>query len=318
MEIQEGDILNIEVTVKDIDDGNMIVFQIWAEGQDPNTHIPYNVMKSTVKNSRAKARWCLQFPDDIPDEDPKYFYTAHSAWCPPIRSELITIKVRRPEITKVACRDIDGNDISSTMVGKDMLFLAEGENFLEGDLITFKIYPNGFDPKKHLPLGETSVPYTAGKAEVGNKYHFEGDPENPPKEKHKFFFTASSARCKAVESGWVEVGMAVDIAVCNDLGERLAELEYTLVGLDGAEEKGKTGKDGRVRSDTLIPGNYEVDFNWEAYRKPEEEAEKFELENAEEMKKFQVVGITKREPVNCKAGIDYLFVGNENLYDLSS
>ena len=104
MDFQESEIINLVAEVKDIDDGNQVVFQIWKEGQDSNSHFPFNVIKSTVKNGMAKAKWCLTFLKSIPSYDPKFFFTVHSAWCKYKTSDLMTIKLHRPKILNLQWR----------------------------------------------------------------------------------------------------------------------------------------------------------------------------------------------------------------------
>jgi len=83
MAYEKGAVVELMTSVKDIDDGNEVVFQLWREGQDPNAGIPVGVTRGIVKNGTAKVQCRLVFPDSIADDpDPKFFFTVHSAWCP--------------------------------------------------------------------------------------------------------------------------------------------------------------------------------------------------------------------------------------------
>ena len=79
MEFLEGEIIELTTHVRDIDDGNMIVFRIWRENQDPNSHIPVDERRTTVKDGAARIHFCLSYSTGIPENDPKYFYTVHGA-----------------------------------------------------------------------------------------------------------------------------------------------------------------------------------------------------------------------------------------------
>jgi hypothetical protein len=109
-------------------------------------------------------------------------------------------------------------------------------------------------------VAELATANHGGKAETEWTYHYKHDPEKPLTEKPKYYFIATSQRCKEAKSGNMEIGMQIDIPVCYENGECLNELDYKLTGVDGSEETGTTGQDGRIQSRNLLPANYEVEI----------------------------------------------------------
>ncbi|MCL2853701.1 MAG: hypothetical protein FWE20_11865, partial [Defluviitaleaceae bacterium] len=146
---------------------------------------------------------------------------------------------------------------------------------------------------------------------------YKHDPKNPLKEKPKFFFTVNSLRCKEERSALIEVGMEVDIPVCDKMGKCISGLEYTLIGTGGVEAKGKTASDGRIKSDTLPPSDYKINFDWKSCKKPDADAETFDLEGIGEIRKVKLVRKGGKPPIACKAGVDYAIVISQAAGDAS-
>jgi hypothetical protein len=232
MAYEEGAVVEMLAEVRDIDDGNEVIFQLWREGQDPDSGIPVGVARATIQNSMAKSKCHLQFPGSTSDDpDLKFFFTVHSAWCRYKRSELFTVELIRPKITKITCQDMDGNEVDKILIGKPMQIVAEGnEDMEEGVVVTFGIYPEGCDTKKYRPFSETTVKYTDGKAVAKFEYQFKPDRENPPTKKHKLFITANSQRCKEVRSELVEVSVALRAYVYRKHGIPLKNTEFHIKG----------------------------------------------------------------------------------------
>jgi len=229
---KKGATVEMIALVRDIDDGNEVVFQLWREGQDPNSGIPVGVVRATIKDGMAKAKCCLQFPDSTSDDpDPRFFFTVHSAWCNYKRSDLLTVELMRPKITKITCQDMDGNEIDKILVGKPVRVVAEGNKDMEeGVDVTFGLYPEGYDTKRYKPFSGVTVPYIDGKAEAEFEYQFEPDRENPPKKKPKLFITANSQRCKEVQSELLEVCVTLQAYVYRKHGIPLKNTEFHIQG----------------------------------------------------------------------------------------
>ena len=254
---ENGVMMQLGVDVKDIPDGSQILFQIWTEGQDPNSDIPLQVVKATVAGGSAKAMWCLQFDKVIPDNDLRLFYTAHSALCPYLASDVFTVTPRRATITRVLFRDKDGNDVESVPLGGVLWFVAEGDkNMKDGDQITFRVYSEGDDPSRDPPKSETTVPCENGKATVETTCKIKLNPEKPLNEEFRFFITANGPRCKKiVKSGLVVVEQDYSFIMKDRVGEILPNTECRVVFSSGTEETATSDSKGYVSLLHKIPGN---------------------------------------------------------------
>jgi type VI secretion system secreted protein VgrG len=310
--VKEGEEAELTAQVKDIEDGNMVTFQVWKEGQDPAVNVAVEQVTAVIEGGTAKGKWKLfvngnEMP---PDKDPKYFFTAHSAWCPYKKSGNMTVELKRPEVTKCEWHDEEGKSTDKGLVGKPLKLTASfNGDAVEGAGATFRVYKEGDDLKGGKPVYEAGAEIKGGKAEAEWTYRYRRDPENPLKEKPKYFFTVNSPRCKEAKSGNAEIGMEVDIPVCNWNGECYAELEYTLTGVDGTEEKKKTDKEGRIKSDTLLPGDYEINLDMENYQNQEDdEPEKIALQYIQEQYNVIRINAVDMEAITCRPGLKYLVI----------
>jgi hypothetical protein len=223
---------------------------------------------------------------------------------------MITVELKRPELSEAKWTDTDGKDTDKGLVGEAVkLGVTCNKDTEEGAGVTFKVYRDGADPKRDQPVEEIASSNQGGKAEAEWTYRYKHDPENPLKEKPKFFFTAVGKRCQEVKSGNVEMGMEIDIPFCYDNGECIAGLEYTLTGVDGTEEKGKTGTNGRIQNDALLPGNFEISIDWKAYKPGEEEPENTDLDAVSAgCKKVIVPYNTEQLLLKHRPGQEYLII----------
>ena len=309
---KEGEQVKITALVKGIADGNQITFHVRPLGQPANTNIPpLAELRATVEGGAAETGYAHKHPKgkELPEGEPRLYAVAHSAWCPPKSGGEWEVVLLRPEIAEANCLGEGSEVISTMLVGEKVkLHVKMNKDAEEGAGVDFKVYNEGDNPKWNEPIAERHGVVRGGEAEVEWIYEYIHDPENPLTKKPEIFFTAESFRCKTVRSGLIEVGMEVDIPVCEQDGTCISELEYTLTGVDGTEEKGKTGKDGVIRSETLLPGNFHVSFNWETYHEPDGEAEKIELDGAGERYSIEKIAVANEEKVACKVGANYLFV----------
>jgi hypothetical protein len=186
------------------------------------------------------------------------------------------VELKRPELSEAKWLDKDGNGTGKGLVGEALkLSVVCNADTEEGAGVIFKVYPDGADPRYDQPVAELSSRNGGGKAEAEWTYRYEHDPENPLTEKPKYFFTVNGQRCKEVKSGNVEIGMEIDIPVCFDDGECIEGLEYTLVGQDGTEISEKTGDDGRIKNNSIIPAAYKINIKWDSYAPPDDTGPKF-------------------------------------------
>jgi uncharacterized Zn-binding protein involved in type VI secretion len=201
--VQEGEAVELTAQVKDIADGNMVTFQVWKEGQDPASHTSYHRILANLEGGVAKGKWAYR-PVDVGDElppetDPKFFFTVHSAWCPPWRSGMLAVELKRPELSGPEWQDKEGNSADKGLVGEPLkLAVSCNEDMDEGAGVTFRVYPDGADPKRDKPV------YEAGSQNEGGKAEAEWKPvetrEAGDTSELKYFFTAVARRAKLMQS----------------------------------------------------------------------------------------------------------------------
>jgi hypothetical protein len=149
--------------------------------------------KETLIISTAKGKWAYR-PVDIGDElppeaDPKFFFTAHSAWCQYKESGNLTVGLKRPELSEPEWQDGEGKSAEKGLVGEVMKLSATcNEDMEEGAGVTFKVYKEGADPKWDKAVEELASSNKGGKADAEWTYQYRHDPENPLTEKPKYFF----------------------------------------------------------------------------------------------------------------------------------
>jgi SepF-like predicted cell division protein (DUF552 family) len=254
--VKEGEETELSAQVKDIEDGNMVTFQIWKEGQDPASHIAMAQIVKDIAGGVAKARFSYTLPagEKLPERDPKWFFTVHSAWCAWKQSGMIEVELKRPELSEAKWTDTDGKDTDKGLVGAAVkLGVTCNKDTEEGAGVTFKVYPDGSDPKRDQPVEEIASSNQGGKAEAEWTYRYKHDPENPLKEKPKFFFTAVGKRCQEVKSGTVEIGMDYHIFMEHN-GEMLANVSCNVSLSDGTIENTVTDGEGFLDLNGKTPG----------------------------------------------------------------
>jgi hypothetical protein len=251
MDFQENEIIEMVAEVKDIDDSNQVVFQIWQEGQDPDSHFPYNVIKSTVKNGIAKAKWRLTFPEGIPADDPKFFFTAHSAWCKYKRSDLMTIKLNRPEIKNLQWR-IDGNIISKAYVNNKVEITFDTVDIKDNATVSISIY----DEKNDNMLIETVQGIVANdkvKADWEVKTVFDADYKNMKNSPEYYFIPFYNNRVNIDEKALLKLYGRVNL----DVGDENDNSEYLLIFSDNTEKK-CMAQNGMINLDDVPIGKVQV------------------------------------------------------------
>jgi hypothetical protein len=97
-----------------------------------------------------------------------------------------------------------------------------------------------------------------GKAEAEWTYRYRHDPENPLKEKPKYFFTATGQRCKEAKSGNVEMSQDINVEIVDEYGNAIDQLiEYELTGKSGESIKGETSE-AAIEKNEVTPGLWEI------------------------------------------------------------
>jgi hypothetical protein len=194
--------------VRDIEDGNGVTFQIWKEGQEPASGSANLVIQSRVSGGRAAAAYKYERigkEEAASDKDPKLFFTAHCAWCPPRKSgNTLTVKLKRPELTKAEWKDGEGKSASKGVVGEALKLEAScNADVEEGAGVMFRVYGEGADPAQDAPIAEMSAVNKGGKAVA--EWMAIDIREAEDTSELKYFFIAASQRAKPVKSGLITV-----------------------------------------------------------------------------------------------------------------
>ena len=113
------------------------------------------------------------------------------------------------------------------------------------------------DDKKRV-VATLGADIEGNKADAEWTYHWDGI---PLKEKPKFKFEARGNRCKKVESGEVEIGMEIHKVLTYEDGEPMDDKKYTILFENGDSINGTTDKDGKIDSENLVPGKFDIVIN---------------------------------------------------------
>jgi uncharacterized Zn-binding protein involved in type VI secretion len=197
--VKEGEELELLADVRDIADGNMVTFQVWKEGQDPNTHIALAQIPAAIEGGTAKGRWKYRLADAerVPEEDPEFYFTAHSAWCPFKKSESVTVELKRPELTNAQWKDKEGNQTGKGLAGEELkLCVSCNEGMEEGAGVIFRVYAEGADVKRDQPVAEIASTKKDGKAEA--EWRPEETREAGDTKELRVYFTVSAGRTKQI------------------------------------------------------------------------------------------------------------------------
>ena len=200
--VKEGEEVRLRASVKDIEDGNGVTLQVFSEGKSPEDGIAYAKLVLTVEGGAAEGVWSSRTNgNDIPPErNPRFIFSAHSAWCPWKKSEnSLEVELRRPKIEKAEWQDADGKTASKGTVGTPVKLYAEVTEFEEGQGVTFTVY----NARTGEAVYEAGSDVQDGKAEALWNPIDTRNPEDT--EELKYYIEATSLRCKPVKSGDIQV-----------------------------------------------------------------------------------------------------------------
>ena len=248
---KEGEEIELSAGVKDIADGNMVTLQVFREGQSPEDSAAIAKFPLTVKGGSVFAKWSYRRNgNDIPPErNPRFIFSAHSAWCPWKKSEnSLEVQLIRPEITKTEWRDEEGKAVSKGKVGHILKLYAQTKDMEDGTGITFRIY----DDKKR-EITSIGAEVKDGTAETVWTYYWNGE---DLKEKPKFTFEVTGQRCKNVESKNIELGQNIDIQFAGSRLEKLGNIKVSF--FREGEILEKESSDGSFTEEDLIPEDWKV------------------------------------------------------------
>ena len=293
---KEGEEVELLASVKDIAEGNAVVFQVWGESQDPSTHIALAQVTGAVEGGSAKGRWTYKAlsGEQPPEKDPKFYFTAHSAWCPFMKGNTLTVELQRPEITAVKWLDKEEKETEKNVLGEPVKLSGETKDIEDGKTVTFKIYSEGANTKKDKPVKILDGTVKSNKVET--TYNFAALQPKPAidealyryyksqgydipreefelflddygkeiksetKEKPKYIYTASARRCADVTSGAIEVSKTLKITYLDAFGEPVKDVKIKVKESDGTEHNGATDEEGTVEFSDLIPTNNYFDY----------------------------------------------------------
>ena len=250
--VEEGKEVELTASVQDIEDGNMVTLQVFPEGKGPEDGVPVASFPLTVKGGSVSAKWSYHANKSElpPDSEPKFVFSAHCAWCNFEKSSnSVEVKLVRPEITKAEWQDKDGASTSKGLVGETLKLYAETKD-MEGG-VTFRVYDD-----KGRQVFEKGATIEGDKAETEWTYHWNGEKLD---HKPKFTFEVTGQRCKRVESGECEIGMEIR-KVLKIGNEILKDMDYRIILSNGDEISGKTGEEGKIDQEDLIPGSYRIEI----------------------------------------------------------
>jgi len=248
---KEGEEIELSAGVKDIADGNMVTLQVFREGQSPEASTAIAKFPLAVKGGSVFAKWSYRRNgNDIPPErNPRFIFSAHSAWCPWKKSEnSLEVQLIRPEITKTEWRDEEGKAVSKGKVGHILKLYAQTKDMEDGTGITFRIY----DDKKR-EITSIGAEVKDGTAETVWTYYWNGE---DLKEKPKFTFEVTGQRCKNVESKNIELGQNIDIQFAGSRLEKLGNIKVSF--FREGEILEKESSDGSFTEEDLIPEDWKV------------------------------------------------------------
>ncbi|MCL2289159.1 MAG: hypothetical protein FWC34_00410 [Bacteroidetes bacterium] len=139
-------------------------------------------------------------------DNPKFFATAHSAWCPPIRSKLFEVRLKRRELFEPSWVDVDGKAVTISQAGERIKMSVKCNEDVEPDaVIVFRMYCAGEDIKTteaQATLPGKNINGVAQSEELcwGVKSWHE-----PPEGSNKFFFTAQTRNSPYITSSIIEM-----------------------------------------------------------------------------------------------------------------
>ena len=252
----EGEEVTLSAGVADIADGNMVTLQVFRAGRGPEDSTAQAVFSEKVKGGIVSAKWSYRANrrELPPEENPKFIFTAHSAWCNwEQSSNTLEVVVERPEIRKAEWQDSEGKRISKGCVGRAVKLHAEAKDIGEGEGVTFTVYD-----KYKRGVYSVGAHVAKGIAEAEWTYQYAGEKLT---EKPKFTFAVTGQRCKILESPEIEMGATFDCFLQAKEGDLLENYDYKIIQADNSIEEGKTEADGIIKVKDAIPGVIAVEVN---------------------------------------------------------
>jgi hypothetical protein len=247
---EEGEEIELIASVEDITDGNMVTLQVFPEGSGPESGSAYAKFPLIVKGGSVSAKWLYRADQRElpPDSDPKFVFTAHSAWCNFEKSSnTLEVKLIRPEITKAEWQDSEGKTTSKGLVGEPLKLVAETKD-MEGG-VTFWIYDD-----KGREVTSIGAEIKGNKAEAEWSYHWKGEKLDA---QPKYTFEVTGNRCKKVESGDVEISAKIILYLKTEMTYEVNGFDISLIKNEEETNAEKISFDkGKIEKEEIIPAKY--------------------------------------------------------------
>ena len=194
--VEEDEEAELSACVEDICDGNMVTLQVFREGKGPENSDPMAQFPLIVKDGKVSAKWKYHadHTEPAPDQNPKFIFSAHSAWCNFEKSSnSLEVKLIRPEITSVEWQDADGKGATKALVGDKLKLVAQTKDMQDGEGVTFFIYDH-----KNWEVANIGATVKGGKAEA--EWYAVDKRYSTDKKELGYTFVVKSLRTKIKES----------------------------------------------------------------------------------------------------------------------
>ena len=247
---EEGEEIELSASVEDITDGNMVTLQVFPEGSGPESGSAYAKFPLIVNGGSVSAKWKYKADQrELPPENnPKFIFTAHSAWCNFEKSSnTLEVKLVRPEITKAEWKNSEGSTTNKGLVGEPLKLVAETKD-MEGG-VTFWIYDD-----KGREVTSIGAEIKGDKAEAEWTYHWNGEKLDA---KPKYTFEVTGNRCKKVESGDVEISAKIILYLKTEMTYEVNGFDISLIKNEEETNAEKISFDkGKIEKEEIIPAKY--------------------------------------------------------------
>ena len=235
-----------------------MTLQVFPEGKGPEDGAAYAKLPVAVKDGAVSARWSYRADrrDIPPEENPRFTFTAHSAWCNFAKSSnALEVKLKRPEITKAEWRDKDGNATGKGLVGEPLKVYAEVKDFEDGQGVTLTV--------RNAATGEevfqTGAEVRDGMAEAEWTYHYNGEKLDA---KPRYVFEVTGNRCRKARSAECEIAAKITVYLKNEIESDIFGLDVNLIQNDDVDTSETLNFDnGKIEKRDLVPGLYEIELH---------------------------------------------------------
>jgi phage baseplate assembly protein gpV/uncharacterized Zn-binding protein involved in type VI secretion len=263
---KEGEELELSAQVKDIEDGNMVTLQVWKDGQDPAVHVPEAQIATNVDGGVAKGMWGYQRKngEPMPENGLKFFFTAHSAWCPMKESNTLTIEQKKPEFSSLKWEfiEVDENgkeksrkDASEFTYGTDASVSVKVKNMEAGEYVSFFVYEEGRESEsEQLCITQGEVKDGSVSAIWNVRVPGERLEELKESDELKFVFVPAAAdgRAKGEKGPSAQAVFVASIKMIVDPDDLSNDGKYTLESTNGSYKKSVAVKDGKKKANSAF------------------------------------------------------------------